>query len=193
MDIKRGEVYLADLTDMTEKGTHLMKGKRPVLIVQNDIGNKHAPTTVVAVISASISKSYPMHQKVELDRKSVVMFEQLFTIDKDRLEGKIGELSDGEIKTANDKLCLSLGLSKRDLGNIVAIEIQSKRTIETKRGKSTEVKIKVQFKNREVKMNLPLTDIQEEFGVADDVGLVQLEEVIDSVDGVRFIGERLRG
>lgn len=194
-EVKRGEIYLADLDDMTRNTKHLMKGKRPVLIIQNDIGNSNAPTVIVSAISASISKSYPMHQKLEgkLDKDSVIMFEHIYTIDKDRLEGKIAEISGDLLQKANDKLAFSLGLSINDMANIVNIEVMTIRSIETKEGQSTEVKVRLQFKDRGEILNLDMRKIINRFEEVDErSGIMEIEQALDSIEGVKFIGEQIK-
>lgn len=115
MNIKRGDVFFADLSPVrgSEQG-----GQRPVLIVQNDIGNKYSPTVIVAAITAKIAKAkLPTHVEVEastvgLIKDSVVLLEQVRTIDKTRLIQKLGHL-DSEIMIRVDQaLVVSLGLSE---------------------------------------------------------------------------------
>lgn len=110
--VKRGEVYYADLSPVvgSEQG-----GIRPVLIVQNDIGNRYSPTVIAAAITSSQTKSrLPTHidipgQTAGLDKDSVVLLEQIRTIDKRRLKDKIGELDESEMQRINEGLLISLG------------------------------------------------------------------------------------
>ena len=105
MTIRRGDVYYADLSPVvgSEQG-----GIRPVLIVQNDIGNRHSPTVIVAAITSQINKSkLPTHvelssRRYEMVKDSVILLEQLRTIDKRRLKERVCHL-DGEILTKVDK------------------------------------------------------------------------------------------
>ncbi len=89
--IKRGEVYVADLSPVvgSEQG-----GIRPVIVLQNDMGNEHSPTTIVAAITSSVDKSrLPTHIEIEcegLNKRSIVLLEQIKTIDKIRLREKLG-------------------------------------------------------------------------------------------------------
>ncbi|MCW2276698.1 type II toxin-antitoxin system PemK/MazF family toxin [Heliophilum fasciatum] len=113
MVIRRGEVYYAELNPVvgSEQG-----GTRPVLIVQNDIGNQYSPTTIVAAITSQISKAkLPTHVEVParrsgLDRDSVVLLEQIRTIDKTRLREKIGVLDEEMMHKVAQALEISLGL-----------------------------------------------------------------------------------
>ncbi|ADU28627.1 transcriptional modulator of MazE/toxin, MazF [Evansella cellulosilytica DSM 2522] len=111
--VKRGDVYFADLSPVvgSEQG-----GIRPVLIIQNDIGNRFSPTVIVAAITAQIQKAkLPTHveinaKKYGFDRDSVILLEQVRTIDKQRLTDKITHLDDDMMVKVNDALRISLGL-----------------------------------------------------------------------------------
>ena len=113
MVIKRGDIFYADLRPVvgSEQG-----GIRPVLIIQNDTGNKHSPTVICAAITSQMHKSkLPTH--VELDssrydmvKDSVILLEQLRTIDKRRLKDKVCHLDNEILKTVNSALLISLEL-----------------------------------------------------------------------------------
>lgn len=117
MNIKRGDVFFADLSPVrgSEQG-----GQRPVLIVQNDIGNKYSPTVIVAAITAKIAKAkLPTHVEVEaskvgLLKDSVILLEQVRTIDKTRLIQKLGQLDDDVMLLVNEALVISLGLLDKE-------------------------------------------------------------------------------
>ena len=109
----RGEMYYADLG--TGVGSE-QNGYRPVVVIQNDVGNKYSPTTIVAAISAQIKTKakLPTHFHVSptcgLAQPSVIMLEQIRTIDKTRLDKYIGKLSQSEITGLNHALVISVGL-----------------------------------------------------------------------------------
>jgi mRNA interferase MazF len=111
--IKRGDIFYADLSPVigSEQG-----GIRPVLIVQNDIGNKYSPTVIAAAITSQINKAkLPTHieisaQEYGLLKDSVILLEQIRTIDKKRLREKIGHLDDELMSMVNDALNVSFGL-----------------------------------------------------------------------------------
>lgn len=110
-DIKRGELYYADLSPVigSEQG-----GVRPVLIVQNNVGNKFSPTVIVAAVTSQISKAkIPTHIELStnygLAKDSVLLLEQIRTLDKRRLKEKIGTLDDKCMKNVNAALLISLG------------------------------------------------------------------------------------
>jgi len=113
MIVRRGEIYYADLSPVvgSEQG-----GVRPVLIVQNDIGNKYSPTVIVAAITSQINKAkLPTHVELSaseygLPKDSVILLEQIRTIDKKRLREKICTLSSEVMEKVNEALQISLGL-----------------------------------------------------------------------------------
>jgi len=111
--IKRGELYFADLSPVvgSEQG-----GIRPVLVVQNDIGNKYSPTIIAAAVTSKLNKAkLPTHIELSskeygLEKDSVVLLEQIRTIDKSRLKDKIGELSQIKMDQVNKAMLISLGV-----------------------------------------------------------------------------------
>lgn len=111
MQIKRGEIYYADLSPVvgSEQG-----GVRPVLVVQNDVGNKYSPTVIAAAITSKLNKAkLPTHIEVGLEfgleTDSVVLMEQIRTLDKKRLKQRIGALDNDKMKQVNNALLISLG------------------------------------------------------------------------------------
>lgn len=114
MNIKRGDIYYADLSPVvgSEQG-----GLRPVLIVQNDVGNKYSPTVIAAAITSKMTKAkLPTHidvygEKVGLAKNSVILLEQIRTIDKTRLKEKMGHLDDSVMNDVNTAITVSFGLS----------------------------------------------------------------------------------
>lgn len=110
--VKRGEVYYADLSPVvgSEQG-----GFRPVLILQNDIGNKYSPTVIVTAITSQLGKAkLPTHielsaEEYNLPKNSVALLEQIRTLDKRRLKEKVTTLSAEKMKEVNRALLISLG------------------------------------------------------------------------------------
>ena len=111
--MKRGDIYYADLSPVvgSEQG-----GIRPVLVIQNDIGNKYSPTVIAAAITSQINKAkMPTHIELAakdygLNKVSVILLEQIRTIDKRRLREKIGRIDDGLMASVNNALSISFGL-----------------------------------------------------------------------------------
>ena len=114
MNIKRGDIYYADLSPVvgSEQG-----GVRPVLIIQNDVGNKYSPTVIAAAITSRMGKNkLPTHidiyaDRVGLAKDSVVLLEQVRTIDKQRLGEKMGHLDAETMNAVDDAISISLGLN----------------------------------------------------------------------------------
>ncbi len=110
--IKRGEIYYADLNPVvgSEQG-----GIRPIVVLQNDVGNKYSPTVIAAATTSRLTKAkLPTHIELSHDstpmpKDSVVLLEQIRTIDKSRIKEKIGELPPDVMQQINDALLLSLG------------------------------------------------------------------------------------
>ncbi|WP_246031578.1 type II toxin-antitoxin system PemK/MazF family toxin [Salibacterium salarium] len=113
--VKRGDVFFADLSPVvgSEQG-----GVRPVLIIQNDIGNRFSPTVIVAAITAQIKKAkLPTHVEIDaakhrFDRDSVILLEQIRTIDKQRLTDKITHLDEDTMDRVKNGLAISLGVEE---------------------------------------------------------------------------------
>ena len=113
MVVKRGDIYYANLSPVvgSEQGGH-----RPVLIIQNDVGNKYSPTVIVAAITSQISKAkLPTHVEISskqfgLEKDSVVLLEQLRTVDKRRLKEKVTHLNEDIMEKVDEGIRISLGL-----------------------------------------------------------------------------------
>ncbi len=111
--IERGDIFYADLNPVTgsEQG-----GIRPVLVIQNDTGNRFSPTVIVAAITSNLGKArLPTHIIIDNDKlseKSVVLLEQIRTIDKTRLIKKVGRLSEKEMLRIDEAISISMGFDK---------------------------------------------------------------------------------
>ena len=113
MNVKRGDIYYADLSPVvgSEQG-----GLRPVLIIQNDVGNRYSPTVIAAAITSRMGKNrLPTHIDIHADRvglakDSVVLLEQIRTLDKRRLKEKMGHLDEAMMRPINNAIAVSFGL-----------------------------------------------------------------------------------
>ena len=113
MVVKRGDIFYADLSPVvgSEQG-----GVRPVLVIQNDVGNKFSPTVIIAAITSQINKAkLPTHLEITADeyglsKDSVILLEQIRTIDKKRLRERIGHLGEESMDKIGEGLSISLGL-----------------------------------------------------------------------------------
>jgi mRNA interferase MazF len=117
MSVKRGDIYYADLSPVvgSEQG-----GLRPVLIIQNDVGNRYSPTVIAAAITSRMGKTrLPTHidiyaDKVGLSKDSVILLEQVRTLDKQRLKEKMGHLDDRLMNEVNNAIAVSFGLTHEE-------------------------------------------------------------------------------
>lgn len=115
MNIKRGDIYYADLSPVvgSEQG-----GLRPVLIIQNDVGNRYSPTVIAAAITSRMGKNrLPTHidiraDEVGLAKDSIILLEQIRTLDKRRLKERMGHLDDRTMQTVNSAIAVSFGISE---------------------------------------------------------------------------------
>lgn len=111
--VKRGDIFYADLSPVigSEQG-----GIRPVVVIQNDLGNRYSPTVIVTAITSQINKAkLPTHVEISsevygLNKDSVVLLEQIRTVDKKRLREKIGHMTDEDMKKVQEALMISVGL-----------------------------------------------------------------------------------
>jgi len=111
--IKRGDIYYADLSPVvgSEQG-----GNRPVVVIQNDIGNLHSSTVIVALVTSKNKKSaFPTHVHVDSEKScfakdSTILLEQVRTIDKNRLKNQIGSLQETQMEKINQAICVSFGI-----------------------------------------------------------------------------------
>lgn len=111
--VKKGDIFFADLSPVigSEQG-----GVRPVVVIQNDVGNKYSPTVIVAAITSQINKAkLPTHVEIRagehgLNKDSVILLEQLRTVDKRRLKERIGRMDSEAMEKVNEALVVSLGI-----------------------------------------------------------------------------------
>lgn len=125
--VRRGDIYYADLSPVvgSEQG-----GLRPVLIIQNDIGNRYSPTVIAAAITSRMSKTHlPTHidvfaDRVGLAKDSVILLEQIRTLDKRRLREKMGHLDESMMNEVNTAIAISFGLGNPEQDAAARAEMQ---------------------------------------------------------------------
>lgn len=129
--IKRGDVYYADLSGIEQSIGCEQTGKRPVLVIQNDIGNNHSTTTIVAILTSKIKKNLPTHVILSdfkgLSQTSAVCLEQIKTIDKSRLEDYCGNIGPKKMKTIDDAIMVSVGIKSTGKNSNQLINIGTKK------------------------------------------------------------------
>lgn len=115
--LRRGDIYYADLCGLEQSLGSEQTGRRPVLVIQNDVGNLHSPTTIVAILTTKIKRNLPTHVVIRdfagLPQTSAVCLEQIKTIDKSRLENYCGNIGNKMMQEIEQAICISLG-TKRD-------------------------------------------------------------------------------
>jgi len=125
MTVKRGDIYYADLSPVvgSEQG-----GLRPVLIIQNDVGNKYSPTVIAAAITSRMGKTrLPTHidiyaDKAGLAKDSIILLEQIRTLDKRRLKEKMGHLDEDAMLRVDNAIAVSFGLGTGTQSGAVAVK-----------------------------------------------------------------------
>lgn len=138
--INRGDIFYADLSPVTgsEQG-----GIRPVIVIQNDVGNRYSPTVIVSAITSQLEKAkLPTHVEIPSEeygirKDSVILLEQVRTLDKRRLKEKTGHVTEENMEKVDNALLISLGLDFREKNNIV----KNKENIEIEKNKQLEEKI----------------------------------------------------
>jgi mRNA interferase MazF len=103
--LRRGEIYYINLEGVGTGTQFIQQKTRPALIIQNDLGNRNAFTVIIALMTSTYKRGYPFQYifRFSEDRESVVMFDQIMTIDKTRVLGKIGQLSPKQMKEAEER------------------------------------------------------------------------------------------
>lgn len=108
-DVKRGDIFYAELP---YQDGHVQGGIRPVLIIQNDVGNKYSPTVIVVPLTTREKKALPTHVNIFAKTNSTCLCEQQTTIDKSRLKSYVTTASESEMRKVDVALAISVGLSK---------------------------------------------------------------------------------
>lgn len=189
---KRGEIYYLDLEDIGYGSKYVQTKTRPALIIQNDVGNVHSGTLIVALLTTSFKKSYPFQYLFKLnDRESVIMFEQIMTVDKFRMLEKIGELTPKQIKESDEKLMYSLQLNRLSLDNILDFDVLGVVSEKTRTGELCYFKIEISFENyQKTLIHIDLKKIQEfNSSISKDIDFDELKKLLDCCKGLHWIAK----
>lgn len=147
-EFKRGEIYYVDLEDIGYASKNVMTKTRPALIIQNNIGNAHSQTVIIALLTTSYKKDYPFQYQFKLNnRDSIIMFNQIMTVDKYRLLEKCGGLTDQQMKAAEKKLMYSLQLNRLSFENLIDFNVVSVVNKKTKSQETTYFEIELFFEH----------------------------------------------
>lgn len=189
----RGEVYYVDLEGVEYASRYIQRKTRPALIVQNNIGNERAETVIVAPMTTQFKKPYPFQYRLELNGKqSVIMFEQLLTLDKFRVLDYVGELTDMQMQEAELALMHSLGLNRLSLENILGFDVENKTITETRQGVTVYITFYFDLMyGGPARLRLPLSALHE-FDPALHFGstLDEVRKSLDNCQGLHWIVTR---
>ncbi|HBN04363.1 MAG TPA: hypothetical protein DD434_01045 [Bacteroidales bacterium] len=190
-EIKRGDIYYVDLAGLDYVSSHVAVGKtRPCLIFSNNIGNARSDIVVIALITSVEKRDYKFQYKFLLNGKtSIVMCEQLLSIDKFRLQEKICELSYNQMKDAEKALMYELDLNKLSLENIVDFDIVSLTTRKTKITESTYFEIQIEYENHHLQtVNVSLDKLKEfDSKINKDLSFSEIKKRLDSCRGLHWL------
>lgn len=189
-DIKRGEIYYIDLEDIGYGSRFIQVKTRPGLIIQNDIGNLHSQTVIVALMTTSIKKPYPFQYRLHFNNKDcAIMFEQIMTIDKFRIMDKIGQLTPTQMHEAEKCLAHSLQLNQLSLENIIDFDIESVTTRKTASGTYTYFEFKIQTNQpNPIKIDISLEDMQDYDKIINaSTPFTTIKQLFDNCKGLHWL------
>lgn len=189
-EIKRGEVYYINLEDIGYNTKHIISKSRPAVIIQNDIGNQRGNTLIVAFLTTTFKRDYPFQYKLQLNGKdSIIMFEQIMTIDRERVESKMGELTHSQMLEADKRLMYSLQLDRLLIENILDFDVISVINKKTKTKEECYFEILILFEYNQSKViNVSLTKLKEYDSIINkDIGLDQLKQLLDCCKGLHWL------
>ena len=188
--LKRGEIYYVDLDDLKEITKHVYYKTRPALIISNDFGNLRSDTVIVALLTSSVKKDYLFQYKTIIGGKeSVIMFEQILTIDKNRILTKLTELSSIQMIEAEQRLQYSLGLDRYSLKNLIGIDVIAMSRRRTKSGEQSFFEIALLFKfDQSITYHIPTEELQKlDASITENTDLDCLKNILDTAHGVGWL------
>jgi mRNA interferase MazF len=187
---KRAEIYKVDLSDMGVGTIHIMQKARPAIIIQNDKGNEFSSTVIVALMSSNVDKVYPMQFKFSLNgTESLILFEQIMVLDKNRLLEKLGELTKEQMLEADKKLMYSLELNQFSLENVKDIDVHSMNLTRTREAKYYTFGIDIIFEGDIRKEIIIKLDKLKEFdnSIDENIEFDDLKKKLDCIKGLNFL------
>jgi len=188
--LKRGEIYYVDLDDLKEITKHVYYKTRPALIISNDFGNLRSDTVIVALLTSSVKKDYLFQYKTIIGGKeSVIMFEQILTIDKNRILTKLTELSSIQMIEAEQRLQYSLGLDRYSLKNLIGVDVIAMSRRRTKSGEQSFFEIALLFKfDQSITYHIPTEELQKlDASITENTDLDCLKNILDTAHGVGWL------
>jgi mRNA interferase MazF len=188
--ILRGEIYMAEIDDLSLRTKHLMKKNRPVYIIQKDSSNLYSDTVVVAVISSQERQKKPYQYCFNNKYKpNTILFEQILTIDKSRLKEKIWQLDEEEIKQADEILVVQLGLNYLSYKSLQSINVKKTERIRTRDSINSNLYFDLNFNTtRTVTMKIDYKKLNEFIKEAEGIeDFDVIQEQLDNVSGLNFL------
>ena len=192
-EIKRGEIYFVDLSEIDYADTHISGKSRPGLIIQNDIGNENSYNVIVALITSAEKKIYPFQYKVSLNgRVNTVMFDQILTVSKQNLNNKVGELTSQQMREADRALMCSLNLTAYSMMSVKDFNIIKVVTERTKNNEVSKliVEIIITIGDKETRKEglVDLRDlIKYDNAITKDSDMDEIKSKLDNCSGLNFL------
>lgn len=187
---KRGEIYYIDVEGINEITLHVSHKNRPALIISNDKGNTFGSTVIVALLTTAYKKDYPFQYRLNINgRDSIIMFEQILTIDKSRILEKHYELTPSQMKEAEGRLCHSLGLDRRSIENIYDIDISSVVSKKTRNSEKVYFEIDIQlYNNTHETMTVPLEKLKAfNSSITNNIEFDLLKTMLNTCKGLNWL------
>lgn len=197
-EIKRGEIYYIDLSNIDYVDSHIAGKIRPGLIVQNNIGNLNSPNVIVALLTTAEKKDYPFQYKTNATgRSSTIMFDQLLTLSKLAVKEKITELTPQQIYESDKALMNSLDLLPYSMSSIRDFNVVSIHTKRNRLGEKTNCIIDIFFSimNNESKSScyIPMEDLTKfDSSLTKDSDLDEIKDKLNNCTGLNFLMNHLQ-
>lgn len=197
-EIKRGEVYFIDLSNIDYLDSHIIGKSRPGLIIQNDVGNENSPNIIVALITTADKRPYPFQYKLNLNgRLSTIMFDQIMVVSKQNINDKIGELTAQEIRESDIALMCSLSLSHYSMLSIKDFSITHVVTERTRNNEVTnfvfEISHMVGDREQNKVGNIDVKDISKfDPSITKDSDLDEIKDKLNNCVGLNFIANHIQ-
>jgi mRNA interferase MazF len=187
---KRGEIYFIDMEGINEYTRHVSHKNRPALIISNDKGNTFGSTVIVALLTTAVKKDYPFQYKFSINgRDTIVMCEQLLTLDKDRILEKHYDLSPAQMKEVERRLCNSLEMDLFTIENIYDIDVTSVVSKKTKTSESIYFEIEIILINGSRKtISVPIEKLKKfDQSISQEIDFESLKTKLDNCRGLNWL------
>ena len=197
-EIRRGEIYYIDLANIDYADSHISGKTRPGLVIQNNIGNDNSYNVIVALLTSVDKKPYPFQYKVTVNgRQNTVMFDQIMTIPKQNIEGKLGELTQQQIYESDISLMCSLNLLQYSITSLSDFDITNMITERTKNTESTyytvDIVTTISEKENYMTGTIMFQNLVEfDPTITKDTGLDAIKDKLNNCVGLKFIANHIQ-